>query len=168
MKIEQAGEEKFPEILEIYSSARDFMRECGNGEQWKSAYPPRELVESDIKKGNLYTVTDCGEILCVFYEDFGEDADYRSIYEGEWRTKAPYGIIHRIAVSNRARGRGVSAIVFSHVLEKYGSVRIDTHRNNIPMQRALAKFGFERAGIIYIRGGEERVAYEISKSKSSL
>ena len=30
-----------PEILEIYSRARQFMRETGNPSQWGDTYPPR-------------------------------------------------------------------------------------------------------------------------------
>ena len=44
-------------------------------------------------------------------------------------------------------------------------MRIDTHAENLPMQRALEKAGFTPCGMIYLIGGREdgdpRLAYEI-------
>ena len=53
------------------------------------------------------------------------------------------------------------AFCFEEMLKKSSRLRIDTHKDNLPMQRALAKFGFSYAGIIYIESGAERLAYEI-------
>ena len=48
--------------------------------------------------------------------------------------------------------------------EGFGSVRIDTHPGNIPMQRAIEKAGFVKCGMIKIFDGPEkdgpRIAYE--------
>lgn len=162
MIIEKAQMRNLDEIIDIYSSARLFMKESGNGEQWGDGYPSRELVLEDLLNGNLYTVTGENEILAVFFMSYGEELDYNTITEGKWQTRPPYGILHRVAVSQKARGKGVAAFIFSEALKRHGSIRIDTHRNNIPMQRALLKFGFSYAGIIYTRGGAERLAYEIS------
>ena len=40
------------------------------------------------------------------------------------------------------------------------SIRIDTHRDNIPMQKMLNKNGFIYCGIIYLLDGKERFAFE--------
>ena len=162
MKIVKATLDDMPAVMDIYSDARAFMRESGNPDQWKDSYPGEELVASDILSGDLYLVKDESErLLGVFYSTFGEDKTYSRIYGGEWNTPVPYGIIHRIAVSKNAHGAGVSAFCFSEMLKKHGSIRIDTHRCNIPMQRALLKFGFKRCGIIRLSNGEERIAYDI-------
>ena len=42
-----------------------------------------------------------------------------------------------------------------------GDLRIDTHRNNLPMQHVLGKLGFETCGIIHLADGDERIAFEI-------
>ena len=162
MRIVKAKLSDLCEIVEIYSGARAFMKEAGNPNQWGGAYPSAELIASDIKSENLYIVmSDEEEILAVFYYSYGTDPTYERIYEGAWQSAEPYGVIHRIAVSERARGKGVSAFCFSEMLKKSQRLRIDTHRDNLPMQRALGKFGFSYAGVIHIESGDERLAYEI-------
>ena len=40
------------------------------------------------------------------------------------------------------------------------SLRIDTHEGNLAMRKMLAKNGFVYCGVIYLAGGDKRVAYE--------
>jgi hypothetical protein len=51
---------------------------------------------------------------------------------------------------------------FDFALSQCKNVKIDTHRDNIPMQRALEKKGFSYCGIIHIANGDERIAYQKS------
>ena len=46
-----------------------------------------------------------------------------------------------------------------------GSVRIDTHPGNLPMQRMLEKQGYKKCGIIRICGGSEDGAVRIALEK---
>ena len=159
-------------IMEIYASARAFMRSTGNPDQWWEGYPPRELIERDIAEGECRLVCEGDETLAVFYTAFGEDPTYVEIFDGGWETKPPYGVLHRVAVSESARGKGVVGFIFREMLSRFGSIRIDTHEKNLPMQRALEKAGFRRAGTIYIKNPADlipaerefckRVAYEAS------
>jgi RimJ/RimL family protein N-acetyltransferase len=41
-----------------------------------------------------------------------------------------------------------------------GNMRIDTHSNNLPMRRVLEKNGYQYCGIIYVRDGSERLAFQ--------
>ena len=52
--IRKAREEELPEILQIYETARAFMRQTGNETQWGSNYPSEQLVREDLEKGQLY------------------------------------------------------------------------------------------------------------------
>ena len=56
MIVRQLREEDLDEAMEIYASARAFMKRIGNGTQWKDSWPPREILEQDIKNGNAYAV----------------------------------------------------------------------------------------------------------------
>ena len=38
--------------------------------------------------------------------------------------------------------------------------QIDTHKDNIPMQRVLLRNGFVYCGIIHLENGDERIAYQ--------
>ena len=41
-----------------------------------------------------------------------------------------------------------------------GVVRIDTHRDNIPMNASIKKHGFSYCGVIYLRSGAKLRAYD--------
>ena len=160
MRIIKAEKSHMADIEAIYASARRFMRENGNMDQWKNGYPNSDVINADIEAERLYLCIDGAEILGVFCWFFGDDPTYANIYEGAWKNAEPYGVIHRIAVSENAHGKGVTAFCFDRCFEKCKNLKIDTHRDNAPMQRALAKNGFEYCGIIYLLNGDERLAYQ--------
>lgn len=160
MEIRKAKLSELEEILFIYSNARDFMKKHGNESQWAGGYPGEATVKEDIASGRLYVCVDNGILAGVFCYFEGIEPTYTKIYGGQWLSAEPCGIIHRIAVSQSFHGRGVAAFCFEYCFKKSGSIRIDTHRDNIPMQRALQKNGFVRCGIIYLENGEERIAFQ--------
>ena len=67
-------------------------------------------------------------------------------------------MIHRIAV--KYHGRGIADFCFNECFKQFPIIRIDTHEDNIPMQRCLSKNGFEYCGIIYLANGSKRLAYQ--------
>ena len=163
MKIRSSEISDIDKILKIYEKARCFMAETGNPNQWKTTYPSREQVECDINSGKSYVVTDEGDIAAVFYFSAGPDPTYSEIYDGEWPDNEPYAVIHRIAVADK--GKGIVAFVFDYCSSHADRLRIDTHRDNIPMQRALLKYGFKHCGIIHISDGSERLAYQKNNTR---
>ena len=158
MTIRKSLPSDIEEILAIYASAREFMKESGNPNQWAGGYPSRELIDKDIASGDSYVAEENGEIVATFFFKLGVDPTYVNIYEGEWLDDGDYGFIHRIAV--KYHGRNIIGGVFDYCFGISKSIRIDTHRDNIPMQRSLSKNGFTRCGIIYLLSGDERIAYQ--------
>ncbi len=155
-KIRRAEPADLEDILKIYAIARKFMAEHGNPTQWGSTYPAREQIEADIQAGQLYVAqSDC--IHGVFYFEIGEDPTYAHIEDGAWGSDAPYGIIHRIASDGSG---GIFSACLGFCRSQISHIRIDTHRDNLPMQRAVEKHGFQRRGIIYVADGSPRIAYE--------
>ena len=164
MKIRKANFDDLHQVLEIYESARRFMSEVGNPDQWGKTNPSRERTEEDIRESLLYVVEEKGDILAVFYYNFADDPTYKVIYDGKWLNDEPYGVIHRIAVSDKARGKGVAGLCFDFAFRDCKNLKIDTHKDNIPMQRALAKHGFRQCGIIHLANGNERIAFQKSEN----
>ncbi len=158
--IRNATEKDLPHILSLYASARNFMRQTGNMTQWTGGYPSEEVVCRDIAKKSLCLCEEDGLLLGVFYFAKEEDPTYGMIYDGAWQNDRPYAVIHRIAVSEAARGKGVAGFIFDACFERYPNLKIDTHKDNLPMQRALEKNGFVRCGIIHLFNGEERIAFQ--------
>ncbi len=157
MQIRNASTNDIERIKEIYANAKKFMRENGNMEQWTGNYPSDELITTDINNGNCYVCEENGAVLGVFCLFDGPDKTYLKIYDGEWIDDGDYCVIHRIATDYN--GKGVAKTCFDFGLQKKGVLRIDTHKDNLPMQKALSKNGFIKCGIIYLESGDERIAF---------
>lgn len=159
MEIRPAHMGELARIMQLYAEGGAYMRENGNPAQWAGGYPSVGIVREDIAAGRLYAVWEEGEMLAVFCYFYGEDATYAQI-DGTWLNDAPYGVIHRIAVGANAHRRGIASRCFSFALARCGNLKIDTHRDNIPMQRTLAKNGFTYCGLIRLEDGSLRMAYQ--------
>lgn len=158
MTVRVAKHSDIPEICAIYDIARRFMKDAGNDKQWQGGYPSQGIILADIEAGRLHLVEENEEMLAVFVFAEGIEPTYDKIYDGAWLDNGEYAYIHRVAV--KCAGRGVASYIFSYCSAKAISLKIDTHRDNIPMQRALAKAGFSYCGIIYLENGDERLAYQ--------
>lgn len=162
MKIRSTELNDLPSVMEIYDYARAFMRETGNETQWVDGYPSEELIRQEIEAGHSFVCTGEDEeenILGTFCFILGDDPTYQHIYEGAWlNDDEPYGVIHRLATSGRSRG--VSEACLNWCFERCGNIRVDTHRDNKVMQHILEKYGFQPCGIIYVKNGTERIAYQ--------
>ena len=158
MLIRKTEEADLLAVGEIYENAKRFMAQNGNPTQWREGGPDLESARTDMENGVGYVLEDGGEILAVFMFSEGPDKTYEKIYEGERKNDLPYAVIHRIAV--KEQGRGLIDYCINECFKICPNRKIDTHRNNIPMQKALAKRGFEYCGIIYLEGGDERLAYQ--------
>ena len=156
-RIEPAKAEDLSRIGEIYAYARSFMAKTGNPNQWGSTHPPVAQLHIDVENGRLYAVKSEEKICGVFYFAVEDDPTYHEIFDGQWHCDNPYGVIHRIA-SDGSGGILKAAVEFAAGHVDY--LRIDTHEDNSVMQRALAKLGFQRCGIIYLANGDPRIAYD--------
>lgn len=146
-------------IEQLYADAREFMKENGNPTQWGDYYPSTDLIRDDIENQVSYVCEDNGEIVATFfYMERFDDPTYQIIENGEWLSNEPYGVVHRI--TSKSGTKGVAAYCITKCFEACGHLRMDTHENNIPMQRLLSKLGFQKCGIIYVANGSPRIAYE--------
>lgn len=158
MMIRKSMQSDLREILEIYKQARSFMKEHNNCDQWTDGYPQKEIVEEDIKNQKSYVCVVNNKIGAVFYFAVETDETYHIIEKGNWINEDPYGVVHRLAVANFQKGVGRFCLDFA--FEQWKNLRIDTHRDNLPMQKVLIKLGFKECGIIYIKNGDERLAFQ--------
>ena len=157
-EIVTAKEADLPRILEIYDIAKAYMRANGNPNQWNGAYPDSETLRTDIEKQRLYVYKKDGRIHGVFMLLLEEEPTYAYIEDGSWREETPYGTIHRLAGDGEVRGLFAKCVAFCESKVKY--LRADTHFDNHTMQHLLEKNGFERRGIIYLKNGDPRIAYQ--------
>ncbi len=173
MIIRKTGFEDIALIMPIFAEARKTIAGLGI-DQWQNGYPSYDVIEKDIKKSQSYCIiSDDGEAIGTFALIDDGEPTYDKIYYGNWLSGDKcdsYFAIHRVAISVKCRGQGISTKIIDLCAEKAkksgkGSLRIDTHRGNIVMRRMLEKHGFIHCGTICLTDGSERVAYEKLLSK---
>jgi len=146
-------------MQEIFADAKKKMRAAGNMRQWTGSYPDDKLLRSDIERGFSYIIEEYGAPVATFVLAICDDPTYKVIYEGEWLDdEKPYGTIHRIASKEGVHGIMKQALDFAY--SKIDNIRVDTHRDNLPMRNMLTNNGFTYCGIIYLANGDERLAYQ--------
>lgn len=158
MTIRKTRMDDLARVQEIYAGAREYMAKSGNPTQWGAHKPPVDQVIRDINAGKSYVCEKDGEIIAVFYFAVEEDETYQVIYDGAWLNDAPYGVLHRVAVSSQEKGIGSFCVKWAFAQCK--NLRIDTHENNIAMRKMLEKNGFTYCGKITIQDGTERIAFQ--------
>lgn len=145
--------------MEIYDYARAFMRANGNATQWIDGYPSEALIRQEVEEEHSFVCIDeQGEIVGTFCFILGDDPTYLRIYDGAWLSDEPYGVIHRMATGGNRKG--VAKACLDWCFERCGNIRVDTHRDNKVMQHILTKYGFQPCGIIFVKNGTERIAYQ--------
>ncbi len=167
MEIRKTQAEDIDAIMPIFDEAKRTIAALGI-DQWQNGYPSREVIENDIKKAQSYCVVLGGELVGTFALIEDGEPTYDKILDGEWETgykKTEYLAIHRVAISLKNRGSGISTKIIDFCTNKAInsqrlSLRIDTHRGNVVMRKMLEKHGFVHCGTIYLSDGAERVAYE--------
>ena len=151
-----AEKEDVDRIMEIVDYARKSLRAL-NVDQWQGDYPDRATFEGDIERGELYKLMHGDDLAGFFMLSDREEPTYADITDGKWSSDAPYCVMHRSAIAEEYRGSGMSGYLIKCVEELTRShgrhyVRIDTHRNNKPMQKLLRSSGYRYRGNILITG----------------
>lgn len=150
-------------ILQIIRAAQAQMRALGSA-QWQDGYPAAADIDRDLAKG--YGSVLCapgGEVVAYGAVVFDGEAAYASI-GGAWLGEGEYVVLHRLAVADGWKGRGVAReyLFRTEVLARergLGSFRIDTAHDNRYMLRLLEGAGFVYCGKIRYASGE-RLAFE--------
>lgn len=143
----------------IYTRARQFMHTHGNPFQWNDGHPNRNDLMQNLEEKELYVVESDTEILGSFVLHFGTDPTYEKI-DGAWLNEEPYAAIHKVASTQTQRG--VGSLILSYCKTRCQNLKIDTHADNLPMQKCIQKNGFLYTGTIFLQNGDPRHAYQFS------
>ena len=168
MKLVLSKLEDIPLIMKVIRDAQTYLALLGI-DQWQDGYPTEEQIKIDILNRDSYIILNYqDEMIGTTVFTFKPEPTYQKIDGLGWQTPEDniYGVIHRLAVSEEHRKVGLAKFVFDEceVLVKYhseaSSLRIDTHKDNLGMQRLLKIRNYKYCGIIYLDNGDERMAYE--------
>ncbi len=169
MEIRKTPMADLPSVMDIIADAKELLRPMTEN-QWQFGYPNEESMRKDIENGVLFGAYDRDELLGIVALIKGWNPDYETIFDGKWQTPhTPADLVmHRIAVKKEHYGQGVGEALFAFT-EVYAkqlqcpSIKIDTHRKNLPMRRLCEKHGYLHSGTILLRRGEpdsERMLFE--------
>lgn len=159
----KAGLSDLERIWEIIGQAKAQMRRL-NSKQWDENYPAIETIRQDILWGNGFVC--CMENKVVAYGALSFDGEpvYKEI-NGSWSNPLPYLLVHRLAVADEMKHRGL-AKYFMEQAEKVSmgkgiyNFRIDTNYDNQYMLRLIASMGFRYSGEVVYRENNTRKAFE--------
>ena len=161
LNVKKADMTDFDRIMDIYKYAQDYMIKSGNPTQWGRFYPDEELIKADISRNVCHVIYDPNGIHGVFAVFNGAEPTYEYIEDGKWLNDQPYITIHRLAGDGQVHGLFQCSL--DYCKEFSGNIRVDTHADNLTMQKLIEKSGFTRCGIIHVKNGTSRIAYHWSK-----
>ena len=153
---------EIPIIWDILQQAIDQRKQDGS-EQWQNGYPNEQTVYDDIADGSAYVLVDNNEVIAYAAIIFGVEPAYNYI-KGKWLTNDKYLTVHRVATTNKVKGKGIATRLFKmiedlSIEQKVYSIKVDTDYDNIPMLKILDELGYTYCGEIFFSGAS-RKAYE--------
>ncbi len=153
--------------MDIISDAKQLL--SVDSLQWQQGYPSIDTIKNDITNDNLFGLFNEDELIGVAALIRGVDNNYLEI-NGKWITSASKAdlVIHRLALKKEYYHLhlGIKMITYAvqyGIEKKCHSIKVDTHKKNIAMQKTLCNTGFKYCGIIKLNSGEKdnlRLAYE--------
>jgi len=170
MKFRLATKKDLDQILIITNEAKAFLKASGST-QWNEpdGYPNVDTFTEDIQKNRLFVLEDNSTIVGYEALIVGKDLSYVNI-DGKWLLDTDnYLTIHRIAINSKYRGMHISKQLVLDAIDhakslNLDSVRGDTHRINIPMQKLFKSVGFTECGIITLVNNKydnKRLGFEL-------
>jgi GNAT superfamily N-acetyltransferase len=164
MEFKKAVDKDINNIMSIIKKAQQYFKEK-NIDQWQNKYPNFQTIKNDIKNKNSYVLFKENKILGTAVVIFEKEKNYEVIYDGEWISNGEYATIHRIAIDSNYKGFGLGSVIIEGIEEiclnrGKTSVRVDTHIENLSMQKLLEKNKYRHCGTIYLEDGSKRIAFE--------
>lgn len=150
------------EIMALIEQAKAYLKKQGV-DQWQQGYPNEAVIKEDTVSGEGYVIEAEERIVAYVCVSFDGEESYRTI-EGDWKTYGEYAVVHRMAVDNSYKGRGLASQLFQfaeELCEKrgVGSIKVDTDPDNEMMKHILKKNGFAYCGVIQF-DNSDKIAFE--------
>lgn len=151
-----------PVIWRILQQAIE-QRRLDGSKQWQDGYPNEATILDDIENGYGFVLVDNQQIIAYAAIIFDIEPAYEAI-EGKWLTNGKYVVLHRVAVENSLKQKGVATQMFQ-MIEKLAinnnvfSIKVDTNFDNLPMLKIMEKLNYTYCGEVYFHGSA-RKAFE--------
>ncbi|WP_276088495.1 GNAT family N-acetyltransferase [Pedobacter sp. JY14-1] len=162
MRLRKAEISELQVIWKIFQQAIEQRRRDGSS-QWQDGYPNEQSIRSDIENSYGYVLCDRENIIAYSAIIFDGEPAY-DVIEGQWATDGDYVVVHRVAVSDAAKGKGIATRLFGMIEELavangVYSIKVDTNFDNVPMLKILDRLRYIYCGEVFFRGSA-RKAFE--------
>lgn len=150
MNIELVILDDLNELMDIYDLARVRMVNEGNLTQWDNREVFKTEIIDYINKKILYKVIENDEIVGYFAYIYDIEHAY-DVIDGKWLNQDKYITIHKIA--SKYNNKGIGGFIIKYVIDRCKNegiynIKIDTHKNNLSMNKFLTNKGFINCGVI--------------------
>ncbi len=148
--------------MDMINMAKKHLKEQGI-DQWQSGYPDLACIENDIIHQKGYFIMQEDHILGYVCIDFEGEPAYDDL-NGTWSSNEAYVVVHRMALSDDARGKKITSSIFALVEQLSAQrniryFRLDTDKDNLKMRHVLQKNGFGYCGTIWF-DHSEKIAFD--------
>ncbi|AQP53201.1 hypothetical protein CBF34_07845 [Vagococcus penaei] len=159
--------EDLPAIMDVIASGVEILKKRGVP-QWQAENQPNTtVISADIAEDTCHVLIIDGKISGVACLQTLPEVSYDTLNSGAWLTsETHYATIHRFAICSDIGVKGMGHIFMGYLLSfaislGYDDVRIDTHSQNLAMQRVIKRAGFVECGdiLLPIKNGE-RLVYQ--------
>jgi ribosomal protein S18 acetylase RimI-like enzyme len=152
MRLELATKKDFETIIAFYDDVTERTPEMGTYARWqKGKHPTEEGISAYINEGSMYIYREQGVIVGAMAVTMYQGEDYHAI---DWSQQVPdekVAVIHILAVSPDAQGKGIGSEMIREVIrlaQNNGmqAIRLDALASNTPAHKIYERLGFEYRG----------------------
>lgn len=163
IKLRKVKEDEIMMALCFIEQAKAHLKEQGI-DQWQDGYPNLDSVKEDVSAYRGYFITDDGVPAGYLCLDFEGESVYRQL-DGQWECNEGYAALHRLAIGDAYRGKGVGKLAFGAcetLCRDRGihSIRVDTKDENPKMRHVVTENGYKYRGDVYYDSCGKRMAFE--------
>lgn len=113
MRLQIVKKENFELAMNMINAAKQHLKEQGI-DQWQNGYPDEDRIRRDIVDQKGYFLSDGIQALGYLCIGFDGEPAYDKL-DGKWLSDGQYVVVHRMAFSNQAGGKGISSTAFQLV-----------------------------------------------------
>lgn len=165
LNLRQANLSDADRIWEILQQAIQKRKEEGS-EQWQNGYPNLDVVENDISNGFGYIIENVDNLIIGYVAIIDEIEPAYTAIEGKWLNDDSYIVIHRLAVAQDIKIKGLGTWAMDEIekiaiTKKIQNIKVDTNFDNIGMLRVFEKLGYHYCGEVYFDGSARKAFQKV-------